>query len=82
MAQPTRGIARSHRVVCTVRPMVYERIKAAADSVGMSVSSWAAFTLGSAVANQEALRSKMTDQMIEVLQAAIDEGGLGGEHDA
>lgn len=70
---------RSKRVTVGLRPEVYDRIKQAADEMGLSVNAWCAYTLGSAAASHAEMRSKMSDEMVRLMAAAIAEGVASGE---
>jgi len=69
---------RSRRVSVQLRPEVYDRVKAAADDVGLSVNAWIAYTLGSAAMSHAALREKMTDGMVALMREAVTEAETNG----
>jgi hypothetical protein len=65
---------RSKRVTVSLSIPTYERIKASADDVGLSVNAWCAYTLGTAAASQVQMREKMSDEMVRLLAQVIAEG--------
>lgn len=69
---------RSKRISVALRPEVYERVKAAADDVGLSVNAWVAYTIGSAAMSHAALREKMTDGMVALMREAVTEAETNG----
>ena len=71
---------RSVKVTVSVRPELYESIKAAADSVGLSVSSWAAFTLGSAASQMSMSREVLESAAVQALMRSLNEIEAGVEH--
>ena len=73
---------RSKRISISLRPEVYLRIKQAADEMGLSVNAWCAYTLGSAASSHAEMRSKMSDEMVRLMAAAVAEGVASGEIDS
>jgi hypothetical protein len=75
----TDAAPRTQRLSVSLTPAAYERVKTAAEDMGLSMNSWAAYTLASAAASQAAMRAKMTDGMVDLLKSAIAEGVESGE---
>lgn len=75
----TDAAPRTRRVSVSLTPATYERVRDAAEDMGLSMNSWSAYTLASAAAAQSAMRAKMTDGMVELMKSAITEGVESGE---